>query len=1064
MSHSAIASDGQERETEEPESEAEAAADAASPGVSPGASESDGVAEERSPPLLSGNEAIAHGAWEAGVRVGAGYPGTPSTEILEALSCLDGVDTEWSPNEKVALEVAVGASLGGARSLATMKHVGVNVAADPLFSAAYMGVSGGLVVVTADDPGMHSSQNEQDNRLFARHARIPLLEPATPNEARRYTDAAFSLSERYDSPVLLRTTTRLSHGTGRVHVGPRREVPGRPYRKDAAKNVVLPAHGRARHRWIEEHRIPALREESERWAESHPGTGRAPGGVVFITAGVPYLYVREAFPDAPVLRLGMTYPLPRDAIRAFAERHAGRTLHVVEELEPYLEEQVRALGIGVAPRSWPRYGELSVRALREAVAGGRLPVRDTGPGERGHGGRRPAAGSGSGPSRGAGEDPIPGRPPALCPGCAHRGAFDALGRMDAIVSGDIGCYTLGALAPLDAMDACMNMGASIGMAHGMEKVLPAHQRKKLVSVIGDSTFYHSGVPGLMDMVYNGGSGTVVVLDNRTTAMTGHQEHPGSGSTLDRHDAPRIDIGAVAKAVGVDDVRTVDPYDLLDAWRTLDDAVRSDHPTVVLAEKACVLKERLTFGDGIVLDPDRCTDCLACTRLGCPAIEESDGRLAINELLCNGCTQCQQVCADCNAGIDVALMLELVDRGRTEEAFDVVLRSNPMPAVSARVCPHPCDHDVNALGYPQAASYATRHPGLVSRFPEPDGRVSVRAVEQYLGDWALDHVDTARLVPEQELGRSVAVIGSGPGGLAAAWHLRRAGARVTVYESEDAPGGMLRTGIPAFRLSRDVLDRELQRWEAIGVELRCGVTVGRERTFRELADTHDAVVVAVGNHASRTVSLDGSDGAPGAVLPGLDFLRRFNRGEPVDIGRKVAVVGGGNTAIDCARAARRLGASVEVLYRRTEPEMPAIPEEVEEAREEGVVFRFQRSPVRVVTRNSRMTGLEHRAMAQGLTDESGRARPIPIRGSEEIDAFDRVILAIGENAELGFLAGSGVSVNGRIDANFAGATSQPGVFACGDAAFNQGTVTQALATGRRTAQLAASYLKRKGRVE
>lgn len=996
------------------------------------------VAKERTPPLMSGNEAIARGAWEAGVRVGAGYPGTPSTEILEALSRLDGVDTEWSPNEKVALEVAVGASLAGARSLATMKHVGMNVAADPLFSSAYMGVGGGLVVVTADDPGMYSSQNEQDNRLFARHARIPLLEPATPDEARRYTDAAFAISETYDTPVLLRTTTRLSHGTGRVHVGARRESPGLPYRKDREKNVVLPAHGRVRHRWIEQHRMPGLRAESERWAETFEGAG----DVAFITAGVPFLYVREAFPEAPVLRLGMTYPVPRLAILHFATRNAHRKLHVVEELEPYLEEKVRALGIPVAGRTWPRWGELSVSALRTAIG-------------------RTISVAVAGEELGVAEDgraPLPGRPPALCPGCAHRGVFHALGRMDAIVSGDIGCYTLGALEPLDAMDACMNMGASITMAHGMGKVLPEAERRRVVSVIGDSTFYHSGVTGLMDVVYNRGAGTVVVLDNRTTAMTGHQEHPGTGATLDHHEAPRIDIGGIARAVGVEDVRSVDPYDLLGAWRTLDDAAGSDHPAVVLAENACVLKEKVRFGDPVVIDADKCTDCHACTRLGCPAIGEAGGRLAVDELLCNGCTQCQQLCADCNAGIDVSLVLELVDQGRTEEAFDVVLRANPLPAVSARICPHPCDHDVNALGYPQAEVFAARHPALASRFPAGPDRVSIRAVEQYLGDWGLDHVDGTRFAPAEELGHSVAIVGSGPAGLAAAWQLRRAGARVTVFESDDAPGGMLRTGIPPFRLSRDVLDGELARWIDIGVELRCGVRVGRDVTLMELMEDHDAVIVAVGHRASRSLVLPGAESAPGRVLAGLDFLRRFNGGKAVDVGRRVAVIGGGNTAIDCARAARRLGASVEVLYRRTESEMPAIADEVEEGREEGVVFRFQRSPVRVLSRDRQLTGLEHRAMAQGEPDGSGRARPVPVAGSEETDAFDTVILAIGEDAELGLLEGSGISFNGRVDVNFAGATSRPGVFACGDAAFNHGTVTQAIATGSRTADLAVGYLR------
>jgi indolepyruvate ferredoxin oxidoreductase, alpha subunit len=1004
------------------------------------------VRSDQTPPaLLSGNEAIARGAWESGVLVGAGYPGTPSTEILEALARLPGVDCEWSPNEKVALEVAVGASLAGGRAIATMKHVGVNVAADPLFSVAYMGVNGGLVVVSADDPGMHSSQNEQDNRLFARHARIPLLEPSTPSEARRYAAAAFRLSEEYDTPVLLRSTTRLSHGTARVEVGPRREAPVRPYRKARTKNVVLPAHGRELHRRIEEERIPRLAAEAERWVEVEESGAGDPGDVAFITAGVPALYVREAFPGAPVLKLGLTHPLPERSVRAFAERHRERRLYVVEELEPFLEDQVRALGVAVAERRWPRYGELSVSGLRQAVetAG--------------------AAGAAAGRVGGgavATPRPLPIRPPALCPGCGHRGAFHALARMDAIVSGDIGCYTLGALPPLDAMDTCMSMGASIGMAHGMEKVLPEAQRRRLVSVIGDSTFYHSGVTGLMDVVYNGGTGTVVVLDNRTTAMTGHQAHPGTGTRLGDGAAARIDIAAVARAVGVEDVRTLDPYDLLDAWRTLDRATAAGHPTVVIAEQPCVLEERITFGEPVVLDPARCTDCFACTRLGCPAIEALNGRLSVNDLLCSGCTQCQQVCADCNAGIDVPLVLELVDQGRLAEAFDVLTRANPMPAVASRVCPHPCDHDVNALGYGQAEAYARRHPALIERFPGGPDRISVRAVERHLGDWALASPEAAPLAPDEELAGTVGIVGSGPGGLSAAWFLRRRGWQVTVYEAGEEPGGMLRTGIPPFRLPRDVLDGELARWRVIGVDFRTGVRIGRDVTLQELQERHDAVILAVGHHASRPLELPGAEAAPGAVLHGLDFLRRYNGGEEPEVGRRVAVIGGGNTAIDCARAARRLGATVTVIYRRTEAEMPAIPEEVEEARGEGVEFRFQRNPVRAVVGGGRLEGVECVAMAQGEPDASGRRRPVAVPGSEESEPFTSVILAIGENAELDFLEGSGVSANGHVDVNFAGATSRAGVFACGDAAFGHGTVTQAVATGRRAADLAADYLNRR----
>jgi indolepyruvate ferredoxin oxidoreductase, alpha subunit len=992
--------------------------------------------------LLSGNEAIARGAWQAGVRLGAGYPGTPSTEILEALSGLPDVYCEWAPNEKVALEVAVGASLGGARALATMKHVGVNVAADPLFSVAYMGAHGGLVVVSADDPGMHSSQNEQDNRLLARAARIPLVEPSTPDEALRMTAAAFELSERFDAPVMLRTTTRLSHGKGSTEVGERTFPGTRPYRKNARKNVVLPAHGRARHRWIEEERTPGLAREAERWAEVREGTGE----VAFITAGIPYLYVREAFPDSPVLKLGITYPLPEETIRRFAEGR-GRIV-VVEELEPFLEEQIRAMGIACEPRRWPRYGELSVDLLRTAVA----PMDAHGPkvGNGSVNGARPAL------------PVLPGRPPMLCPGCSHRGSFHALGRMRAIVSGDIGCYTLGALPPLDAMDACMNMGASIGMAHGLEKVLPEEERQRVVAVIGDSTFYHSGITGLVDVVYNGGASTVLILDNRTTAMTGHQDHPGTGQRLDEHPAPTVDLEALSRSLGVRDVRRLEAYDLLDAWRTLDDATKTPEPTVLLAEAPCVLKEKIRFGGAVAIDPATCTDCFACTRVGCPAIERVDGRLQVNALLCTGCTHCQQVCSNCNAGIDIPFVLELVDRGRMDEAVEVVLRANPLPAVVSRVCPHPCDTDVNALGWSQAKVFAERHPELLERFSETAGKISIRAVERFVGDHAIAHVPAGRFMPKEERAGTVAIVGSGPAGLSAAWYLRRGGWQVTVVEADAAPGGLLRNGIPPFRLPREVLDAELDRLREIGIAFRCGTRVGLDVQVNDLAEEFDAVIIAVGHGAARQMEIDGAAAVTQGVVPGLEFLKRFNEGNPMEAGRRVAIVGGGNTAIDCARASVRLGAEAVVVYRRTEEEMPAIPEEVEEARREKVSFRFQQLPVRVVAGpDGRLHTVETVEMRQGEPDASGRRRPVPVPGSELAEEFDTVVLAVGEESDIAFLAGSGIRSNGKVKVNFAGGTSRPGFFACGDVAFGHGTVSQAIATGRRTAELASDYLEKKG---
>jgi len=1003
----------------------------------------DGDGERR---MLSGNEAIARGAWEAGVLVGAGYPGTPSTEILEALARLPGVDCEWSPNEKVALEVAVGAGIAGGRSIATMKHVGVNVAADPLFSVAYMGVNGGLVIVSADDPGMHSSQNEQDNRLFARAARLPLLEPATPDEARSFAAAAFDLSERYDTPVLLRSTTRLSHGKGRVTLGERREVPRKPYRKDRVKNVVLPAHGRIRHRIIEERRMPALAAEAEGWTETFDGDGP----LAIITAGPPFLYVREAFPDAPVLKLGMSYPLPADAIRAFAAAH-DRVL-VVEELDPFLEEQIRSMGLVLEPRRTPRYGELSVEALRAAYGG-----PGPGQGESAVGGPRSAVGED------AAQPALPGRPPVLCPGCSHRGTFYALHQLDAIVSGDIGCYTLGALPPLDAMDTCMNMGASIGMAHGMEKVMPEDERRRLVSVIGDSTFYHSGITGLVDIVYNGGASTVIVLDNHTTAMTGHQEHPGTGGTLMNEPARVVDIEMVARGIGVEHVERMDPYDLEATRRAIDDAMRRDEPSLLIADAACVLAERIELGDVVSIDYDRCTDCMACTLVGCPAIEEvgrHPGHLEINEILCTGCTHCQQVCADCNAGIDVPQVLDLLDQGRHRDAFDVLVRANPFPAIAGRVCPHPCDHEVNALRWPQARLRAERHPGLLQRFEDPKkpGTISVRDVERFLGDWGREHVDGADYGPDVEIDRHVAVVGSGPAGLSAAWFLRRRGYGVTVLEALDEPGGMLRYGIPAFRLDRDVLDAEIRRLTDIGVEIRTGAGPGADTSFEELEAEYDAVVLAVGAWAPRPAGIEGEEGD--AVLRGVDFLRRYNAGEAFELGQRVGIIGGGNTAIDCARVARRTGADVTLYYRRTESEMPAIRDEIEDAVEEGVELRFQTAPTEaVVDDDGRFRGVVLVDMEQGEADESGRRRPVPIPGSEHEEPMDTVILAIGETADLGFLEGTDIRRNGRIDVAFTGATSRPGVFAAGDGAFGHGTVTQAVATGARAAAAAAAYLRK-----
>jgi indolepyruvate ferredoxin oxidoreductase alpha subunit len=582
--------------------------------------------------LLSGNEAIARGAYEAAVKVAAAYPGTPSTEILEALAEYEGLHAEWAPNEKVAVEVALGASMAGARALAAMKHVGVNVAADPIFTASYTGVRGGLVIVSADDPEMHSSQNEQDNRHYAMAAKIPMLEPSDSAEAKAYTKLAFALSERFDTPVFLRTTTRISHGTGAVPLG-EVESPTVPlgFVEEPAKWVMLPVNARRRHVVVEA-RMRALREFAETFEGNRIEWGDRSLGI--ITAGVAYQYVREAFPEASVLKLGLAHPLPERLLREFA---AGvERLVVVEELDPFIEAHVKALGIRVEGKERiPLLGELNPRIVRQAVSGEAAPLRE------------PAA--------------VPNRPPNLCAGCPHRSLFYALNKCRVTVAGDIGCSTLSALPPLESMDTCVCMGASIGNAFGMEKALGASARGKVVAVIGDSTFVHSGITGLINLVYNKGFSTVIILDNGTTAMTGAQDHPGTGKTLQGEPAPRLDLVALCRAIGVEHVSTVNPHDQAETEAVLRRELDRDAPSVIIAQASCVLlpEHRAERRPTYEVIEELCNGCKACGTLGCPAIEwlpltpdaavaagkkpTQQGIVRINPLLCDGCNLCPAVC-------------------------------------------------------------------------------------------------------------------------------------------------------------------------------------------------------------------------------------------------------------------------------------------------------------------------------------------------------------------------------------------------------------------------------------
>lgn len=582
---------------------------------------------------MSGNEAIALGVYEAGVKVASGYPGTPSTEIMENLCRYDGVYTEWAPNEKVGLEVAIGASFAGARALATMKHVGVNVAADPLFTASYTGVCGGLVVVTADDPEMHSSQNEQDNRNYAFAAKLPMLEPSDPSEAKEFVKLAFELSEDLDSPVMLRITTRVSHVKGVVLRGEKRQSHAAcGINKIPGKLVMLPAIARKR-RVVVEERMQKCREMAETADFNRVEDGDTTRG--FITSGVSYLYVKEAFPEAAVLKLGMCWPLPEKKIRQFAA--TVEELYIVEELDPFLETHIKAMGIACHGKDCiPSQGELNTAIVRQAID------------------------PGSGPELFAPVE-LPHRPPNMCAGCPHRGIFYNLSRMKVFVSGDIGCYTLGFLPPLSAMDSCVCMGASVPIAHGMAKALGEDGYNQVVSVIGDSTFIHSGITGLINTVYNDSASTLIILDNRITAMTGQQQNPASGYSIKGEAANSLDLEALCRAVGVKHVYKVNPHDVVETRKILKEAVELREPSVVISEAPCVLlpemKERKPVS--YFTNQENCVGCMSCIRLGCPAIswtsfaegeaeqrgyrKNQKGISKIDEILCNDCGQCASLC-------------------------------------------------------------------------------------------------------------------------------------------------------------------------------------------------------------------------------------------------------------------------------------------------------------------------------------------------------------------------------------------------------------------------------------
>jgi len=565
--------------------------------------------------LLLGNAAVARGAYEAGVSVVASYPGTPSTEITEEIVKFEEIYAEWAPNEKVAAEVAIGASIGGARAMSCMKHVGLNVMADPVFTVSYIGANGGLVFCVADDPGMHSSQNEQDSRHYAKASKIAMLEPADSSECKEFTKLAYEMSEKYDTPMFIRLSTRVSHSQSLVELCERENVALKPYEKNIAKNVMMPANAIKRHVVVEE-RIKALTELAETSELNRVEENGSKIGV--ITAGIAYMYAKEALGDkADFLKLGMVYPLPEKKIIDFAKKYDK--VYVIEELDPVIEQHCKALGVNVIGKEvFTLLGEYTPNMIKKAVLGEAAP------------------------EVAKANEPIPVRPPVMCAGCPHRGTFYVLKKLGLVVSGDIGCYTLGAAAPLQSVDTTICMGASVSAALGMAKARGPEFNKKLVSVIGDSTFMHSGITGLVDIVYNKGNNTVIILDNSITGMTGHQNNPTTGYTIRGEETKQVNLIALCKAVGIEHVVVADPFDVKNFEKVVKEEVEREEPSVIIAQRPCALLKTVKY-TGHCKITDKCKNCKLCMKLGCPAISIKDGKPFIDETQCNGCGLCTNVC-------------------------------------------------------------------------------------------------------------------------------------------------------------------------------------------------------------------------------------------------------------------------------------------------------------------------------------------------------------------------------------------------------------------------------------
>ncbi len=994
--------------------------------------------------LLLGNEAIVRGALEAGVAVATGYPGTPASEVGDTFAAVARERLllfEYSVNEKVAYEVAYGACLGGVRAICSMKHLGLNVAADPLVTSAYVGVRKGFVIVSAADPGCHTSPNEQDHRYLARMSYIPVLDPSDPAEALVMTREAFALSERFNVPVLLRPTTRVSHTQGVVTLS---ELPPRPVRASFVRDPgqLVPVPSSARRERLE--LIGRMREAAAAMDGSPFNVlSRGTGTLGIVTTGVSHGYVQDALQEldlsgvAWVLKLGVAYPLAAGMVREVLS--GCKTLLVVEEMEPFIEDSIKAVAadMGTRPRirgkgdsTLPLAGEYGPRLVSRAVAlaAGLEP--------------RPA------PAPVPASD-IPRRPPILCAGCPHRASYAAVNlAVDerAVFMNDIGCYTLGLGQPLDTADLLLSMGSSLPLGIG----LGAATGRKAIAFIGDSTFFHSGMTGLVDAAYNRHDLLVMVLDNRITGMTGHQPNPGMGLTGMGEMGPDIAIEDLARACGASFVRVVDPRDQRETVRAMGEAYARDGLRVVVSRAPCPVHEARVAGrphGTYRIDHERCNVChvsgdsgAAChmgPRRSLALVRARKRVLARPSGTSTGLAPCS---ASCPVNLCIQGFLSSFEAGDLLDAYRVIREGLPLASVVARVCPRPCE------------SACVR-----SRL---EGAVAINDVKRAITDLITDE-DRAivremlmqRTVPS---GRRVAVVGAGPAGLAAANDLAIAGHEVTILEATDRAGGLLSWAIPGFRLPREVVERDVHDVLALGPVLRTCQVMGRDFTVSGLLDQgYDAVLLATGAGKGRPLAIENE--STRGVHDVIDLLARVAAGERPVLGSRVGVVGGGDAAMDAARTALRLGTrAVTVLYRRTRQEMPASPHEVERALREGVIVEHNVVPVRVVQMEGRVEGLVCRRTRMGDPDGTGRRLPLPVDGSDFEMALDCIIVAAGQEGGLaratGLPGGVAVSPDGRIEADpVTCATGRHFVFACGDATLGPATVVRAIASGRAAAR-------------